>query len=1421
MGRDELLGLLEEFVLRIRATGDPSPAWSPGVIAMADSLAESLDEEERLDIPARHLLGWLKWYQAEAVPSGQRQALVDEAWDLLSAASIAFGLVDFPEPLLPALADQASLRLPAMLNHAMLGPDTQLLSDLVDQWIHVVNATPRGHPHRARRLAITCGALVSRSQRTDAPADLDQALAVGAAAVQLGADEKDLSMYLSNLGAALKLRYERTHDAADLDEAIAVARRAVAVAAGDSKVAVAATNLSGVLSLRFTRESRPEDAAEAARAARQAVAAADPRDPSLAAILHNLARALYASFELTRSPADLDEALGAARRAVLAGEGHADAAMYLSNLADVLRGRFELTESEADLDEAIMVSRRLVDIRPVEHDSRVHDHLRLAAFLSARFARTGDPADIDDLVAVNRQAVHAVPGSVPLLTSLSTALRFRHEASGKAADLIEAIDLARRAVAISAVGDRAHLSALLQLDRALWAGFQLSRASRDLDEVIVVRRSITEATAADSADLSERLSQLAQALFNRFHDRETPADLDDAISVLRRALAAAATDAERMSCQSDLSCALQSRFEYVGGARSDLDEAADIARRFTVTAQPEPAPGLLISMAIVLDARARRVGTVDDLDAAITLVQRAAAATASEPRPRANRPRGHLQLRATEIWTAPEDDDEPGQTEVRRLLGAYLTRRFEWNYVQADVDAIVASRRETAATTCADGTEHARNLASLSYALKLQYHRTGNRADLDEAVTTCRQALALDPENAVCLTSLSDTLKHRFLADRNDADLEEAIELGRRATQIASGGDGHRAQAFGNLCQVLETRFELHPYTTDIDEAVDAARQALQAAATDFSRPNWLLVLGEVLLTRITHRRGSDADGEASREEDRAEALRVLSELVRSPAAAPRLRVHGAKVGAHLAAATPATPGPKDLALASDLLETAVQLLPEVAPRRMRRAEQQGAIESARGLADDAAAMSLAEPTRPPAERARRALSLLEAGRAVLLGQLLDTRGDLTGLQETHPRLAARFTALRDVLDRDADPALPGDGDRIGAAAELAATLREIRCLDGFATFALPPTAAELLSVADRGPVVSFNVAYRGDALLLTREGVTSLHLPAVTASTVIDQVNAFHVALREAQDPAADRVAAQNTIITVLKWLWDNITGPVLDKLGYHGPPADGTPWPRLWWAPGGFLSLLPLHAAGHHDDPMSGHTVMDRVVSSYTPTIRALRHARLRQTAVGTSANTSLIVAMPTTPGLPDLRNVPYETELLADILPVPLVLTEPDRDRVLTDLPGRAVAHFACHGSYDIDDPTASRLLLHDHEQNPLTVADLNAVNLDGAQLAYLSACHTALNPAERLLGEGMHLAGGLQAAGFPQVVGTLWEVDDEVAVEITDDFYTGLRDTRTGKLDLGRAARSLHRAVRSQRDNYPGTPSLWASHLHFGA
>jgi hypothetical protein len=71
-----------------------------------------------------------------------------------------------------------------------------------------------------------------------------------------------------------------------------------------------------------------------------------------------------------------------------------------------------------------------------------------------------------------------------------------------------------------------------------------------------------------------------------------------------------------------------------------------------------------------------------------------------------------------------------------------------------------------------------------------------------------------------------------------------------------------------------------------------------------------------------------------------------------------------------------------------------------------------------------------------------------------------------------------------------------------------------------------------------------------------------------------------------------------------------------------------------------------------------------------------------------------------------------------------------------------------------------------------------------------------------------------------AGFPHVIGTLWEINDQIAVEIADALYAALTGP-DGILDPDRAARALHHAARAQRDQHPAAPYLWASHIHVGA
>jgi hypothetical protein len=403
-----------------------------------------------------------------------------------------------------------------------------------------------------------------------------------------------------------------------------------------------------------------------------------------------------------------------------------------------------------------------------------------------------------------------------------------------------------------------------------------------------------------------------------------------------------------------------------------------------------------------------------------------------------------------------------------------------------------------------------------------------------------------------------------------------------------------------------------------------------------------------------------------------------------------------------------------------------------------------------------------------------------------------------------------------------------GISRRQAQVAEFDQLLEEIRAQEGFGRFLLPAPFAELRKAAVGGPVVLLNVStIRSDALLLTAaRGVQVLPLPALDPSVVRDQVARLLGALARLGNPAADEAIwaeAETELVDQLGWLWDAVTGPVLDALGLVTKPREEV-WPRLWWCPSGLLTFLPLHAAGYHAtrfDPVPA-TVLDRVIPGYTPTIRALTHARrpaaLRATTSGVGP--LLVVAMTHTPGGHDLPGVAAEAELLEGLYPGTLVLNDDDAtyDSVTTALPGYPWAHFACHGLSDPDHPSDSYLLLADHSIRRLTVIDVSRLRFEHAQLAYLSACSTARIGA-RLADEAIHLAAGFQLAGYRHVIATLWPVDDYAAQRIAGDVYLRLGT------DASDAAVALHAAIRGLRDDpdedCADRPSIWAAHLYNGS
>jgi CHAT domain len=443
------------------------------------------------------------------------------------------------------------------------------------------------------------------------------------------------------------------------------------------------------------------------------------------------------------------------------------------------------------------------------------------------------------------------------------------------------------------------------------------------------------------------------------------------------------------------------------------------------------------------------------------------------------------------------------------------------------------------------------------------------------------------------------------------------------------------------------------------------------------------------------------------------------------------------------------------------------------------------------------------------------ALEALEDTRATTLSVAFNTRRELDNLRAADPELATRFIAIRERAFADLNPgreARPADArpSRTDSEREWAEVHDRIIALPGFDRFLLPVTLGpnDLRPAAADGPVIMVNIDDRRcDAITLTAQRIDVVALPDLTAADLAARAAAFRTAIEHAP-------TAQPVLLDTLSWLWDVLAEPVLNALGYTDSPPPGQPWPRVWWSPAGPLNFLPVHAAGHYQgDP--GASTLDRVVSSYTPTLRALIYSRARPQP---ARHTVLSVAMPATPGHLPLPATADEAAAFAADLTGPGRLVGPAATRagVFSALPEATIAHFACHANSDPLTVSDSHLVLHD---GPLTIAEIGRLRLDTAELAYLSACATARGNTA-FANEALHIASAFQLAGYAQAVGTLWPVSDRVAARVARHFYRELTDA-THAVDRLPAAVALHQVTRRLRATAPTQPWLWAGYVHSGA
>ena len=103
------------------------------------------------------------------------------------------------------------------------------------------------------------------------------------------------------------------------------------------------------------------------------------------------------------------------------------------------------------------------------------------------------------------------------------------------------------------------------------------------------------------------------------------------------------------------------------------------------------------------------------------------------------------------------------------------------------------------------------------------------------------------------------------------------------------------------------------------------------------------------------------------------------------------------------------------------------------------------------------------------------------------------------------------------------------------------------------------------------------------------------------------------------------------------------------------------------------------------------------------------------------------------------------------------------------------------------------------------------------LPNAQLAFLSACETAMGNQEQP-DEAVHLAAGMLAAGFRDVIGTMWTIYDDTAPVIADLVYEEV--FKDGQLLVDRIPFALHRAVQHLRTQRPSDFMSWIPFIHIG-
>jgi tetratricopeptide (TPR) repeat protein len=1080
---------------------------------------------------------------------------------------------------------------------------------------------------------------------------------------------------------------------------------------------------------------------------------------------------------------------------------------HLFNRGVILSSYFQESGQRRAIDEALTLFRTAASRIPPGHPRSGMVFTGLVTCYVRRFDAFGETRDLAEAVNWADKALGATPPGnddrPDVLTQHGLAYLTRYERFGDRADLEQAIrsgtEAARRA------GGHPRCASLLSNAALPYrARFNLTGAEADLAEVIRYAEAAVRATDPDDPGIAQYLGNLGAAYQLRFIRFGDPADVGRAIGYWQRAERASTSRLDHPVMLSALGLAFRMRFEQTG-ADADLDTAI----RYSVQAAEEAPeghaayPGVVSNCSVAYKLRFERFQDRGDLDRALRYARRAVAAM----------PDGHPQR--------------------AKYLGG---------------------------------------LVGIYYAL---FQETGSTGYLDEAIWVGGEGLEAgtlaQTELGLALSDLGLMYRVRYEQNAAPADLDLAIKYGSDAVEETTAGHPERALRLCNLSLSYGARYALSGTRPDVDRALEHGRAAVDATPVDHpARAMFLVALAR------THRARSERGVPGALDE----AIGCWRAAVRSPVAPAHERLQAAIAWGRAceALADPALAA-EGFAAAVGLLPLLAWRGLTRSLREKHLADYGGLVTDAAGWAIAAGnlenALELLEQGRSvlwsQSLQLRTDLTRLRVADAGLAARLEEVRAAL----DRPPGPVAGIGSAPGADDWDQEVVA---GRQRELAREWDGLVQRARALPGMDTFLAATPYRRLREAASGGPVIVVNIGnHRCDALIITTRGVRLRPLPGLTAQECSGRATTLLGALEPPAPADEDELVAQRkqlieVLFATMGWLWDTTCEPVLSDLRAHGDRPDGHPakdnpvsdnpvsdnpvsdntasdnpvsdntatdntaLPRIWWCPTGPLTLLPLHAAGHygHGGDSGGPCLPQLAVSSYTPTVEAL--LRSRERARPETGTRLLAVGMPTTPDFGRLRfaalaKVPAELDGIAAALPGVRVrlLRSPTRaeleggalpgqqptvDQVSRELAAHPWVHFACHGGQDLLDPSQGALYLTD---GPLTVLRLGAAQLPAAELAFLSACQTAVGGV-RVPDEAIHLAAALQFAGYRHVIATAWTISDSDAPQVAAAAYTEL--AATGSLRAGLAATAIHRAVAALRAAKPRRPDLWAPYLHIG-